>query len=211
MLASPDHYQAMLITDAAVFYSRLTKWDEYFDGLPTHTIVNQLSFPIALARVGLARVVRLHCCRHRIDAGGEARGDTRYETQFPAEQGRDLSGSGGDESLSRFDGRIRGGRDLHDLSIRRHRRPDALGQPGARSALNVGSLSDGVAGVTRRRNDTLKSSRARLHSNRLPEAHEMITRIAADQLRVKQVARAVARSVMRPGWGILGKHAGWYH
>ena len=34
VLASPDHYQAMLITDAAVFYSRLTKWDEHFDGLP---------------------------------------------------------------------------------------------------------------------------------------------------------------------------------
>ncbi len=31
VLASPDHYQAMLITDAAVFYSRLTKWDEHFD------------------------------------------------------------------------------------------------------------------------------------------------------------------------------------
>ena len=26
-LASPDHWQAMQITDAAVFYSRLTKWD----------------------------------------------------------------------------------------------------------------------------------------------------------------------------------------
>ena len=38
VLASPDHYQAMLITDAAVFYSRLTKWDQHFDGLPTHTI-----------------------------------------------------------------------------------------------------------------------------------------------------------------------------
>jgi LmbE family N-acetylglucosaminyl deacetylase len=48
VLASPDHYQAMLITDAAVFYSRLTKWDEYFDGLTVHTITNQLSFPIAL-------------------------------------------------------------------------------------------------------------------------------------------------------------------
>ncbi|GAC1467289.1 MAG: PIG-L family deacetylase [Isosphaeraceae bacterium] len=48
VLASPDHYQAMLITDAAVFYSRLTKWDEHFDGLPVHTIVNQLGFPIAL-------------------------------------------------------------------------------------------------------------------------------------------------------------------
>lgn len=30
-LASPDHWQAMLITDAAVFYSRLTKWDDDFD------------------------------------------------------------------------------------------------------------------------------------------------------------------------------------
>src|SRR4051812_38436453 len=48
VLASPDHYQAMLITDAAVFYSRLTKWDEHFDGLPVHTVVNQLSFPIGL-------------------------------------------------------------------------------------------------------------------------------------------------------------------
>jgi N-acetylglucosamine malate deacetylase 1 len=37
-LASPDHYQAKLITDAAVFYSRLTKWDEYFAGLPVHQI-----------------------------------------------------------------------------------------------------------------------------------------------------------------------------
>lgn len=48
VLASPDHHQAMLITDAAVFYSRLSKWDEYFDGLPVHSIVNQLSFHIAL-------------------------------------------------------------------------------------------------------------------------------------------------------------------
>jgi LmbE family N-acetylglucosaminyl deacetylase len=53
VLASPDHYQAMLITDAAVFYSRLTKWDEYFDGLPTHTVHNQLSFPIGLHALDL--------------------------------------------------------------------------------------------------------------------------------------------------------------
>ncbi|MBU6175450.1 MAG: PIG-L family deacetylase [Planctomycetes bacterium] len=43
-LASPDHYQAMQITDAAVFYSRLTKWDETFDGLPVHSIEKQLYF-----------------------------------------------------------------------------------------------------------------------------------------------------------------------
>ncbi len=46
-MASPDHYQAMQITDAAVFYSRLTKWDEHFDGLLPHTIDRQLSFRLA--------------------------------------------------------------------------------------------------------------------------------------------------------------------
>jgi LmbE family N-acetylglucosaminyl deacetylase len=45
--ASPDHWQAMQITDAAIFYSRLTKWDEHFDGLPTHTIAGQLYFRLA--------------------------------------------------------------------------------------------------------------------------------------------------------------------
>ena len=43
-MASPDHFQAMQITDAAVFYSRLTKWDDVFDGLPVHSIEKQLYF-----------------------------------------------------------------------------------------------------------------------------------------------------------------------
>ena len=46
-LASPDHWQAMQITDAAVFYARLTKWDEHFDNLPVHTIISQLYFRLA--------------------------------------------------------------------------------------------------------------------------------------------------------------------
>ncbi len=37
-LASPDHWQASQITDAAIFYSRLTKWDDRFDGLAPHKI-----------------------------------------------------------------------------------------------------------------------------------------------------------------------------
>jgi LmbE family N-acetylglucosaminyl deacetylase len=41
-MASPDHWQAMQITDAAVFYSRLTKWDEQFEHLPPHIIARQL-------------------------------------------------------------------------------------------------------------------------------------------------------------------------
>ncbi|MBM3998696.1 MAG: LmbE family protein [Planctomycetes bacterium] len=46
-LASPDHWQAMQITDAAVFYSRLTKWDAVFEGLPAHAIAVQLYFRLA--------------------------------------------------------------------------------------------------------------------------------------------------------------------
>ncbi|MDG1873555.1 MAG: PIG-L family deacetylase [Mariniblastus sp.] len=44
--ASPDHWQAMQITDAAIFYSRLSKWDEYFDGLPVHKISKQLYYSL---------------------------------------------------------------------------------------------------------------------------------------------------------------------
>jgi bacillithiol biosynthesis deacetylase BshB1 len=52
-LASPDHWQAMQITDAAVFYSRLTKWDDYFGGLPVHTIQAQLYFTLAFHSLDL--------------------------------------------------------------------------------------------------------------------------------------------------------------
>lgn len=46
--ASPDHYQAMLMTDAAVFYSRLSKWDDQFDHLPVHTVPRQMYFRLAV-------------------------------------------------------------------------------------------------------------------------------------------------------------------
>ena len=46
-MASPDHWQAMQITDAAVFYSRLTKWDDQFEGLPPHTVERHLYFRLA--------------------------------------------------------------------------------------------------------------------------------------------------------------------
>lgn len=52
--ASPDHWQAMLITDAAVFYSRLTKWEHYFDGLPPHSISAQLYYRLAFEPQTLA-------------------------------------------------------------------------------------------------------------------------------------------------------------
>ncbi len=50
-LASPDHYQAVQITDAAVFYSRLSKWDDQFDGLPVHTIKKQVWYPLGFSNL----------------------------------------------------------------------------------------------------------------------------------------------------------------
>jgi N-acetylglucosamine malate deacetylase 1 len=101
VLASPDHYQAMLITDAAVFYSRLTKWDEYFDGLPVHAVTNQLSFPIALhgldlpeasgyivADIGATLAVKLEAVR-------------AYQTQFPAAKAGIFSAI---ETMNRYHG-----------------------------------------------------------------------------------------------------------
>lgn len=52
--ASPDHWQAMQITDAALFYSRLTKWDQYFDNLPVHTVSAQLYFRLAFEPMTLS-------------------------------------------------------------------------------------------------------------------------------------------------------------
>jgi len=43
-LASPDHAQAVAITEAAVFYARLTKWDDTFVGLPVHTVPAFLTY-----------------------------------------------------------------------------------------------------------------------------------------------------------------------
>lgn len=45
-MASPDHWQAAQITDAAIFYSRLTKWDSYFDGEPVHAVSRQLYYDL---------------------------------------------------------------------------------------------------------------------------------------------------------------------
>lgn len=101
VMASPDHYQAMLITDAAVFYSRLTKWDEHFDALPPHTVSNQLSFPIALhglelpdssgtivADISSTLEVKLESVR-------------AYQTQFPPQKARIFRAI---ESMNRYHG-----------------------------------------------------------------------------------------------------------
>jgi len=84
VLASPDHYQAMLITDAAVFYSRLTKWDEHFDGLPVHTVSNQLSFHIGLHGLDLPESSGYVVADIGSTLGVKIEAVKCYETQFPA-------------------------------------------------------------------------------------------------------------------------------
>ena len=82
-MASPDHWQAMQIVDAAVFYSRLTKWDDTFDGLPVHTIASQLYFRLAFepnfaeAQAGQFTFDISHTLERKMDA------ISCYKTQFP--------------------------------------------------------------------------------------------------------------------------------
>jgi N-acetylglucosamine malate deacetylase 1 len=84
-LASPDHYQASLITEAAVFYSKLTKWDEHFDHIPPHAIPCYLCSSLAFRHVAPS------------DANGmvidisdtletKLRAIACYKTQFPPEK-----------------------------------------------------------------------------------------------------------------------------
>ena len=85
-MASPDHWQAMQITDAGVFYSRLTKWDEHFEGLPVHTIERQLYFKLAFESIdnngGMSNFVV--DISDTLDA--KLKSILCYETQFPPEK-----------------------------------------------------------------------------------------------------------------------------
>lgn len=47
--ASPDHYQAQLITEASRFYSQLTKWDERFDGTEPFRVDHLVYRPVPFA------------------------------------------------------------------------------------------------------------------------------------------------------------------
>ena len=84
-MASPDHYQAMLITDAAVFYSRLTKWPEHFGAQEPHTISVHMHYFLAFRSLAPARENAIvndisSVLEKKISAVG------MYETQFPPER-----------------------------------------------------------------------------------------------------------------------------
>src|SRR5262245_28111665 len=85
-LASPDHWQAMQITDAAVFYSRLTKWDSYFDCLPTHTISVQMYYTLAFGSLGVPPAAG-HIVVDITEAlEAKLAAVACYKTQFPPEK-----------------------------------------------------------------------------------------------------------------------------
>jgi LmbE family N-acetylglucosaminyl deacetylase len=55
--ASPDHYQAQLITEASRFYSQLTKWNDRFSGTEPFRIDHLVYRPVRIA----AEVTHWHC------------------------------------------------------------------------------------------------------------------------------------------------------
>ena len=84
-MASPDHWQAAQITDAAVFYSRLTKWDDRFGGLPPHRIDKQAYYSLLHSEFEPANANQ--CV---VDIGSTLNKKIEsircYETQFPPEK-----------------------------------------------------------------------------------------------------------------------------
>lgn len=86
-MASPDHWQAMQITDAATFYSRLSKWDQYFDDLPVHAVQRQLYFKLSFEAIDLGAGQTSFVVD--ISDTLEVKLDSIrcYKTQFPPEKG----------------------------------------------------------------------------------------------------------------------------
>ncbi len=87
--ASPDHWQAMQITDAAVFYSRLTKWDAEFDHLPVHTVKKQLWYPLGFNQMEVLKNAGNYFVQDISDSLETKLSAIRcYKTQFPPRKDR---------------------------------------------------------------------------------------------------------------------------
>ncbi len=149
VMASPDHHQAMMITEAAVFYSRLTKWDEHFDGLPVHSIVSQLGFQIALHGLDLPETAGYIVADIGSTLSLKIEAVRCYETQFPQSKAGIYTAI---EAMNRYHGLTAGfeaGELFLTISDRRRQRPDAMGEPGTRPWLREGRLSFCCAGYVR--------------------------------------------------------------
>jgi bacillithiol biosynthesis deacetylase BshB1 len=88
-MASPDHYQASLIIEAAVFYSKLTKWEEYFDGIPPYVVPRRLECLLAFHTLSPAENGGMV-----VDISGTLEKKLAaiacYASQFPPAKGRHL-------------------------------------------------------------------------------------------------------------------------
>jgi len=85
-MASPDHWQAMLITDAAVFYSRLCKWPEHFDSLPEHVISAQLYYRLAFEPLAIDSPLSRFTVDITETLERKIASIRCYQTQFPVEK-----------------------------------------------------------------------------------------------------------------------------
>ncbi len=87
-MASPDHAEAARIIDAAVFYSRLTKWDETFDELPPHTIEQQAWYSLAFASLEAPTDPARFVMDISETLELKLQSIRAYKTQFPPEKDR---------------------------------------------------------------------------------------------------------------------------
>jgi bacillithiol biosynthesis deacetylase BshB1 len=87
-LASPDHWQAMQITDAAVFYSRLTKWDEQFEFLPVHSVPRLVWYPLRLASLEIQPAAGYFVVDITSTLQIKLEAIRAYQTQFPPSKDR---------------------------------------------------------------------------------------------------------------------------
>lgn len=87
-MASPDHWQAMQITDAAVFYSRLTKWDAEFDHLPVHTVRRQMWYPLGFSSLDVLQSPGAFVVDISDTLEKKLEAVRAYKTQFPPHKER---------------------------------------------------------------------------------------------------------------------------
>lgn len=99
-MASPDHWQASQITDAAVFYSRLTKWDDFFDGLPVHTIPKQYWYQLGSSSLEIPACAGYFVVDISQVFSLKLQAIQAYQTQFPPNKVRVFNMVAGQNQLA---------------------------------------------------------------------------------------------------------------
>jgi hypothetical protein len=119
VMASPDHYQAMLITDAGRLLQPIDEVGRALRRPAGPHGPEPAQLPDRPARPGPARVLGGGHRRHRGHSGGEAGGDPGLPHAISHAEGARVRGGRGDESVPRIDRRVRGRGDLPDVPLHR--------------------------------------------------------------------------------------------